>query len=325
MPKFCGNCGTQLTHNANFCTVCGWASQQVLPTIQPQQDTAPKLRAEGNGAYVAWFLFYFILFSVATLGIAIPFYVITVILAFTPIAEKLWRWVTGVRPLRLHSEKERLLPLFKEVYIGAYEANPKLSKGIKLYIKEDMSINAFAFGKSTLILTRGSLELLNDDCLKGLIAHEFGHFSHRHTEAILLARVSNFYVSFIISKLTDLKNRLDLESKAGIANGFLKWIVDIIYYLWKATDFIGELIVMHRSRENEYLADGRCHEVNMLKSLVDKYHIAILLIHHLIKQTDDDSAERRRLFLVGLSLGGDRKVKTFMAALRVLVNHIDEM
>jgi len=266
MPKFCGNCGAPLTHNANFCTVCGWSSQQLVPIIQPQQE---RLRAEGNGAYVAWFLFYFILFSVATLGIAIPFYIITVILAFTPAAEKLWCWVTGVRPLRLHSEKERLLPLFKEVYTGAFEANPKLSKGIRLYIKEDMSINAFAFGKSTLILTRGSLELLNDDCLKGLIAHEFGHFSHRHTEAILLARVSNFYVSFIISKLTDLKNRLDLENKAGIANGFFKWIVDIIYYLWKATDFIGELILMHRSRENEYLADGFAERSGFAKELTD--------------------------------------------------------
>jgi len=57
-----------------------------------------------------------------------------------------------------------------------------------------MTINAFAFGKSTLVLTRGSLELLNDDCLKGLIVHEFGHFSHRDTEAILLTTVSNFFI-----------------------------------------------------------------------------------------------------------------------------------
>jgi len=256
MAKFCTNCGTPLLDVARFCTVCGQAVPQAIPATYPQQEPiASKVRAEGNGAYVAWFLYYFILFSVATMGIAIPFYIITVILAFTPLAEKLWRWTTGVRPLRLKSERDRLLPLFKEVYTGAFEANSKLSKGIRLYIKEDMTINAFAFGKSTLVLTRGSLELLNDDCLKGLIAHEFGHFSHRHTEAILLSRVSNFYVSFIISKLTDLKNRLDLEKNDSIVNGFFKVIVDIMYYLWKATDFIGELILMHRSRLNEYLAD----------------------------------------------------------------------
>jgi len=274
MAKFCTKCGAPLADVANFCTACGQALSQAVPAIQPQpepptQYPAPKLRAEGNGAYVAWFLYYFILFSVASLGIAIPFYAITVILAFTPAAEKLWRWTTGVRPLRLHSEKERLLPLFKEVYTGSFAANQKLSKGIRLYIKEDMTINAFAFGKSTLVLTRGSLELLNDDCLKGLIAHEFGHFSHRHTEAVLLARVSNFYVSFIISKLTDLKNRLDLENKAGIANGFFKVIVDIMYYLWKATDFIGELILMHRSRENEYLADSFAERSGFTKELAD--------------------------------------------------------
>jgi len=251
MAMFCGNCGASLNDNAKFCTSCGQAQEALT------QSEAPRVRAKGNGAYVAWFLYYFILISVATVGIAIPFYVVTVILAFTPLAERLWRWASGVRPLRLKSEKDRLLPLFKEVYTGAFEANSTLSKGIRLYIKEDMTINAFAFGKSTLVLTRGALELLNDDCLKGLIAHEFGHFSYRHTEALLLATVSNFYVSFIISKLTDLKNRLDLETrnKDGIVTAFFKGIIDIAYYLWKATDFIGELIIMHRSRQNEYLAD----------------------------------------------------------------------
>ena len=48
--------------------------------------------------------------------------------------ENLWRKVTGIRPLRLKSEKERLLPIFKEVYWEAVRANPKLSKGIPIHI-----------------------------------------------------------------------------------------------------------------------------------------------------------------------------------------------
>jgi len=209
MAKFCAYCGTSLDDIMNFCTSCGQAVPQVLPAVpatQPQQGvltpaiprTEKTSLIKNNGVYVAWFLLYFIFFSVVTAGIAIPFYIITVILAFTPLAEKLWRWVSGVRPLRLHSEQVRLLPLFKEVYTGAFHADANLSKGIRLYIKEDMTINAFAFGKSTLVITRGCLELLNDDCLKGLIAHEFGHFSYRHTEAVLLASVSNFYISFYL-------------------------------------------------------------------------------------------------------------------------------
>jgi len=224
---------------------------------------------KNNGVYVAWFLFYFAVFSIATMGVAIPFFAVTIIIAFTPLAEKLWRWVSGVRPLRLKSERDRLLPLFKEVYTGAAQFDSNLSKGIRLYIKEDMTINAFAFGKSTLVITRGSLELLNDDCLKGLIAHEFGHFSYRHTEALLLATVSNFYVSFVLSKLTDLKTRLDLENKNGIANGLLKFLVDMVYYSFKVTAVFGDLILMYRSRENEYLADQFAIKSGFNKELTD--------------------------------------------------------
>ena len=53
-----------------------------------------------------------------------------------------------------------------EVYKQASKVNPDLPKNIKLYVQENMDINAFAFGKSTLVLTKGSLELLDDDGLK---------------------------------------------------------------------------------------------------------------------------------------------------------------
>ena len=168
MAKFCHNCGVPLIDIAKFCASCGAQIPNV--SAQPSQANQPQyasavpatapitnfVRDKGNGAYVRWFLFYFFFFSFFTAGIAIPVYIITVMIAFSKTAEKLWRKVSGVRPLRLKSEKSRLLPLFKEVYTGAFEANPDLSKGIKLYIKEDMNINAFAFGKETLVLTRGS-------------------------------------------------------------------------------------------------------------------------------------------------------------------------
>ena len=247
MALLCGNCGAPLARNGNFCSACGGEVLKVPSTTH---------KINSNWIYVVWFLFYFGLFSALTAGIAIPFYILTVAVAFSKVAEKLWRWVTGVRPLRLKSEKDRLLPLFKEVYTGAVGVDANLSKGIRLYIKEDMTINAFAFGKSTLIITRGSLELLDDECLKGLIAHEFGHFSNKDTNAILLATVSNFFMSFVISKLTDLKNRIDNSKNRG---GFLimicKFIVDVWYYQFRALAIIGELILMRTSRQNEYRAD----------------------------------------------------------------------
>jgi len=212
---------------------------------------------KSNWIYLAWFSFYFILVMFLTRGVGILFYLVTVPLALSVLAERVWRLVSGVRPLRLKSEKERLLPLFKEVYQGAVKANPDLSKRIRLYIKEDMTINAFAFGKNTLVLTRGSILLLNDECLKGLMAHEFGHFSHRHTEAILISMVGNLPITFIIRKLTDIKNYFESrKSKASIITFVFKTVFDVVYYLFKVLDFIGDLILMYSSRGQEYSADG---------------------------------------------------------------------
>ena len=281
MAKFCPNCGASLADIACFCTNCG-AQMPLVPMQspqmnQPQYESVSRrfskkrkelalVQTKDNGAYVAWFLFYFIFFSIITVGIAIPIFVITVMIAFSSGAENLWRKVSGVRPLRLKAEKDRLAPLFMEVYRKAVEADASLSKGIKLYIKEDMTINAFAFGRETLIITRGSLALLNDDCLKGLIAHEFGHFSHRDTEAILLSFVSNFFMSYMISKLTDRVNFYEEnENKGGVVAGIVKGI----YRLFKAIDFIGELILMRTSRRNEYLADQFASKSGFAKELAD--------------------------------------------------------
>jgi Zn-dependent protease with chaperone function len=207
---------------------------------------------KNNWAYLVWFAFYVFLFSVLTGGIALFFYIVTVPLALMPIAEKLWRKVTDVRPLVIKSEKDRLLPLFEEVYQGAVGTNPKLSRKIKLYIVDDMTINAFAFGKSTLILTRGSIMLLSDECLKGLMAHEFGHFSYRHTDALLLFTVANLPMSFIIRKLTNFRNNKDnRENRGSIVTG----VLDTMYYFFKTIDFVGELILTHFSRRGEYMAD----------------------------------------------------------------------
>jgi len=277
MAKFCHRCGAPLIDAAKYCSSCG-KKVSAGPRQPKKSRTVPKVKAErrkGNGAYVAWFIFYFFFFSIFTAGIAIPIYIVTVIIAFSKAAEKLWRKVSGVRPLRLRSEKERLLPLFKEVYLGAANADPDISKGIKLYIKEDMTINAFAFGKSTLVLTRGSLELLNDDCLKGFIAHEFGHFSHGDTTAILLATVSNYFMSKIIVKLTDRVNSYENENRSG----FGVWIVRGIYRLFKAIEFIGEIFLQRTSRRNEYFADEFASKSgfgeDLTKVLIEIYSVSV--------------------------------------------------
>jgi len=209
-----------------------------------------------NFAFVMWFLFYMALFLLFTGGYAIYFYIVTVPLAFSPMAEGVWRMVSGVRPLRGKTEKQRLYPLFKEVYEGAITVNPRISKRIKLYVHEDMDINAFAFGRKTMIFTRGSIELLSDESLKGLIAHELGHFNYWHTHALLLSTVGNLPMVLILKKLFDLKNHFSgkLERDEIVQRGF-RGLYNIIYYFFRGIHFIGEMILMNSSRRHEFQAD----------------------------------------------------------------------
>ena len=223
-----------------------------------------------NWIYLMWVIFYVYLFAYLTGGLTRYLFIVTILLALSPTSEKVWRILSGVRPLRLKKEKERLFPLFKTVYLSAVKQNPNLSKKIRLYIKEDMSINAFAFGKNTLVLTRGSLELLNDECLKGLMAHEFGHFSHKHTEAILFATVGNLPMAFLTKLLTDIRNCIN-NNRQRLS--FFAWLLlipfDLIYFACKALELSGNIILMYSSRKNEYRADEFARHIGFGREITD--------------------------------------------------------
>jgi len=207
-------------------------------------------RSLGYGVFVFWVLFYVVFFSVFTFGIALIFYAITIPFAFSAWAEILWRKLSGVRPLRLRSEKQRLYPLFSQVYQEAEKSNPDLNKDIGIYIKEDMDINAYAFGRRTLVLTRGSIELLNDDCLKGLIAHELGHFANKDTIMFMLYTVGNLFLSLILEGLN--KMRRSRNGKGSIISVFF----NILYIIPRGIQYIGDLILMRYNRRHEYMADA---------------------------------------------------------------------
>lgn len=150
-----------------------------------------------NYPYAIWVVFYACLFwlifgaNLHSFFVVLIIYVVCMVLACTPPAEWIYRKIQGVRPLATQKEKERLLPLFEEVYEQAQEVDENLSKNIGLYIQDSMEINAFAFGRHTVVITKGSMELLNDDEIKGLLAHELGHHSHYDTMALLFAYINS--------------------------------------------------------------------------------------------------------------------------------------
>jgi heat shock protein HtpX len=82
----------------------------------------------------------------------------------------------------------RAQPVTREQLPRAYEAVERLTQKIgipmpKIYVIPNESPNAFATGRNpshaSVAMTQGILELLNDEELEGVLAHELGHVNNR--------------------------------------------------------------------------------------------------------------------------------------------------
>jgi heat shock protein HtpX len=112
-------------------------------------------------------------------------YVVSLIVAFSPVAEKIMRLFNNVRPLEMKEEKDFLLPIFNEVLDKAKEQNPEefADSNIELFIIDSMSVNACAIGKNTIAVTKGAMKTFSADELRGIFAHEIAHILNRDTIA----------------------------------------------------------------------------------------------------------------------------------------------
>jgi heat shock protein HtpX len=88
--------------------------------------------------------------------------------------------------------------LFEEVYEQARAKTPSLNKHIKLYITEDKTLNAFAVGRKTVMLTRGTIDSLSPEELKGCMAHELGHMANGDSVARVITIVGNGFFSVVV-------------------------------------------------------------------------------------------------------------------------------
>jgi len=114
----------------------------------------------------------------------IIFQLVLIGIAISPIGEFILRFIYGAKPIKTNKDKERLLPLFNEVYDTIKEKSNYRNKHIKLYIDKSMTINAYAMGTRTIAITKGAIESLTDNQIKGMLAHEFRAYSTwRHVVA----------------------------------------------------------------------------------------------------------------------------------------------
>jgi heat shock protein HtpX len=124
----------------------------------------------------------------------------------------------------------------------------------RVYIMNDPSPNAFATGRdpkhSVVCVTSGLLEIMDDQELEGVLAHELGHVKNYDIRVSMVA----FALSAIISLIADIILRVVWFSDDRENNNQVFLILGIVAAI--LAPFVALLIQMAISRQREYLADA---------------------------------------------------------------------
>jgi heat shock protein HtpX len=124
----------------------------------------------------------------------------------------------------------------------------------RVFIMDDPSPNAFATGrnpnKSAVCVTSGLLEIMNDDELQGVLAHELGHVKNYDIRVSMIA----FALAAVISLIADVIIRMTWFRGREEENNQLIMILAIVAAI--IAPIVATLIQLAISRKREYLADA---------------------------------------------------------------------
>ncbi len=125
----------------------------------------------------------------------------------------------------------------------------------QIYIMEETAPNAFATGRdpahASVAVTQGLLNIMDDQELEGVIAHELGHVKNYDIRVAMIA----FALVAVVSLLADIMLRMtwfrDNDDDNGNQLFFILGIAAAIL-----APLIASLIQLAVSRQREYLADA---------------------------------------------------------------------
>lgn len=220
---------------------------------------------KNNPIYLVCSLFYYLISSLLLGGrfksflIVFIVYAVSLIIALSPLGEKLLRLLNRVRPLETNREKEYLQPLFDEVYDRVKEKYDNLMK-IEVCVIDNMTVNAIALGRNTVAVTKGAMQTFTEDELKAVVAHEIAHLVHGDTMAYIYAIIGNgiFSIFVLLARLCLLLFewlQSTLTGKHSIFSAFM--LLFKLYFefcIWFMS-FGFQVILSVNSRKTEFRAD----------------------------------------------------------------------
>jgi len=119
----------------------------------------------------------------------------------------------------------------------------------RLYLSNDPSPNAFAFGRTQksagIAVHQGLLNVLSKEEVEGVLAHEVAHIKHRDVLVMTIASALPIMIYYIVIVLFSGRDR-----DRGIGS------MIAVFLGAQVASFLGQLLVMWLSRQREYYADA---------------------------------------------------------------------
>ena len=243
-------------------------------------------------------------------------YVISITIAISPVGEFILRLQAGCKKIKRKDYLDRLTPLFDEVYQNSKKRNPNLPDDIKFFMSKDDEPNAFATGRKTVCLTEGLLDY-SDEEIKAVLGHEFGHLSHKDTDAILVVEVGNLLVAIvfvcfrvIVNVSTFILHMIFSVISSSIAEIMISALTRVLidFLLVAAMNIwtkLGILICLHTARKNEFEADEYscllgygmklCEVLDKLDNEKDRKNTLWATLNSTHPNTDDRIAHMQKL------------------------------
>lgn len=141
-----------------------------------------------------WLFLFFLHNETIALLIGIVTYLLSVMLMTSPLGEVYLRCSLGCKPIRREEDINFLYPIFSNTLAAARRVDPNIPDDITFFMTEDKDINAFATGRKTICVTRGLMQC-HPKQIEAIIAHEFGHLSHKDTDITLFVLVGNVVIN----------------------------------------------------------------------------------------------------------------------------------
>lgn len=247
------------------------------------------MRLKNGNFFIALFIIYFYIivdfliclffgeYYKIIFKIILVFQLVLVGFAISPIGEAINRFIYGSRKIITREQIEYLNPIFTSVYERVKKRKWWTSRNIKLYIDRSMGINAYAIGSNTIAVTRGAIETMSEDELKGLIAHEFGHLHNGDTLMMLVLLGGNIYmfITYFLTKIVKMiLGACDIVTGGG---GIFESIGNILLWacgmLTAPIVLFVKMIFLMKQRSNEYHADFFAYEVGYGDGLISALYM----------------------------------------------------